>query len=86
MEAGRAAAIILILILACILIPNASRIVLSLPLSDLPLRAVEEAPHFLWIYRGADILVQAFIIMAAAAAVSSQFRREKKGREDDESS
>jgi len=40
----------------------------------------ESSPGFLWDYRGIDVMVQGFIVLAATVAISSIFReRQKQG-------
>ncbi len=52
----------------------------GLTLFKIPLPSLIEKPpleKFLWSYRGLDILIQAFLILAAAASASVLFRIEK---------
>ena len=77
-DATKATAVIISIILVGILLYYSPRIIDSLRITSLPLTSIEENPQFLWSNRGLDLLIQAFIILAAAAAISAQFRREER--------
>lgn len=66
-------AILILILIAVILTFGLSLFTFSPP------ALIEKPPieKFLWSYRGMDMLIQAFLILAAAAAVSTLFRVEK---------
>ncbi|MBS7657580.1 MAG: hypothetical protein QXL69_01755 [Candidatus Bathyarchaeia archaeon] len=73
-EMDKAISAILILILIALLLT------FCFPIFKIQLPSLIEKPpieKFLWSYRGLDILIQAFLILAAAASVSALFRVEK---------
>jgi len=37
----------------------------------------EDKPYFLWVYRGMDIVIQAFMLFAAAISIAALFRSEE---------
>jgi ABC-type amino acid transport system permease subunit len=77
----RALGALIILFLAALLAGFASRFT-DLTLRVMPVRPPVEA--FYWTFRGFDVLLQAFLILAAAAAVAAFFRAdpEKPPREE----
>jgi len=81
MDAARIAAIIIVIVAASILLSNLPGIVGSVNAPKLGLVSMEENPGFLWTDRGLDLLIQAFVILAAAVAISAQFRRDEPRRE-----
>jgi magnesium-transporting ATPase (P-type) len=73
-EIDKAISAILILMLIALILT------FGLSLFKIPPPILIEKPpieKFLWSYRGIDMLIQAFLILAAAAAVSTLFRIEK---------
>ena len=83
-ETARIIAAVLAILLAGSLLAFSPKIAESINAPSLKLVSFEENPQFLWINRGLDLLIQAFIILAAAAAISAQFRREEPRREVEE--
>jgi len=81
MDATRVVAIVLILLMAGMLLAWSPKIIESIRAPGLKLVSIEEKPHFLWVNRGLDLLIQAFVILAAAVAISAQFRREEPKKE-----
>ncbi len=81
MEATKIVAVVLSVLLAAALLAYSPKIVKSIRSPNLKLTSLEENPQFLWVNRGLDLLIQAFIILAAALAISAQFRREERAPE-----
>ena len=84
MEATRALAVVLSVLLASALLAYSPKITGSLRMSNLKLTSIDENPEFLWVNRGLDLSIQAFIILAAAMAISAQLRREERAEEVEE--
>lgn len=84
MEAARALPIILSILLASALLAYSPRITESLKVYSLKLTSIDENPQFLWANRGLDLLIQAFVILAAAMAISAQLRKEERVKEVEE--
>ena len=66
--------ILIIVILGFIL--SFSNLLFGFTLPALPYRP--DVEKYFWTFRGIDILVQAFLILAASSAVAALFRREKE--------
>ena len=84
MEATRALAAILSVLLALALLAYSPKITESLKAPSLKLTSIDENPQFLWANRRLDLLIQAFMILAAAMAISAQLRKEERVREVEE--
>jgi len=84
MEATRALAAILSVSLALALLAYSPKITENLKASSLELTSMDESPQFLWANRGLDLLIQAFVILAAAMGISAQLRKKERVREVEE--
>lgn len=80
MEAARALAAILSVSLALALLAYSPKITESLKAPSLELTSMDESPQFLWANRGLDLLIQAFVILAAAMGISAQLRKKERVR------
>jgi len=78
-RASTIVAALLCLALVAILLVCRPSVLKIEPLAERPLYPFEREPYFLWTYRGLDVLIQVFIILATASAISSQFREEGPG-------
>ena len=84
MEAARALAAILSVSLALALLAYSPKITESLKAPSLKLTSMDESPQFLWANRELDLLIQAFVILAAAMGISAQLRKKERVREVEE--
>ena len=84
MEAARALAAILSVSLALALLAYSPKITENLKAPSLELTSMDESPQFLWANRGLDLLIQAFVILAAAMGISAQLRKKERVREVEE--
>lgn len=81
MEATRAIATILSILLVALLLLHSPKVIESLKAPSLGSIDIRENPQFLWVNRGLDLFIQAFLMLSATAGISALLRREERAEE-----